>query len=133
MRGQVNTVALWHFSRPVPRGTARGSMTTLGAAQGAASVVVGNVSPSTGTLLAGDMLGLVTTTGRPLLVMVASDCTASGGSVTVPLANRLRAAVTNEAVTWNQPTVPFRLLDTSGVQYSPGRASATSFDFGEAI
>lgn len=133
MRGQVNTVNLYHYVRPVPNGTARGSMVTAGASQGASSVVVTGVTPSNGTLKAGDMLGLLTTGGKPLLVMVASDCTASGGSITVPLANRLRAAVTSSAVTWNMPTVPFRILSTSGVQYEHYSSNATTFDFGEVI
>jgi hypothetical protein len=40
-RGQVNTVNLWHFARPAPRGTARGSLYANAlAAQGAASLQV---------------------------------------------------------------------------------------------
>lgn len=130
MRGQVNTVNLWHFTRPQPRGTVRGTLTLNAAvAQGAASIVLTGCSPSTGTLLAGDMLGV-----SGLLLMVASDCTAVAGVITVPLTNRIRKALSSgAAVTWDKPSAPFRLLATSGVGYQPGRASATSFDFGEAI
>lgn len=130
MRGQVNTVNLWHFSHPRPRGTVRGSL-TLGAnaAQGANSIVVSGCSPSNGTLLMGDMLGV-----GGLLVMVASDCTASGGSVTVPLTNRLRTAKTSgTAVVWDKPTASFRLLSTSGVTFESGISTTASFEFGEAI
>ena len=130
MRGQTNTVYLWHFARPYPRGTARGTITlNASAAQGASSIVLAGISPAAGTLLAGDMLGV-----GGLLVMVASDCTASGGVVTVPITNRLRTAQSSgAAVTWSKPTAPFRLLSTPGVQYVPGMAQGTSFDFGEAI
>jgi len=130
MRGQVNTVALYHFARPVPLGTVRGTLTlNASAAQGASSIVVTGCSPSTGTLLGGDMLGV-----GGLLLMVASDCTASGGVITVPLVNRLRAAQSSGAsVTWSQPTAPFRLLSTTGAQYTPGVLQPVSFDFGEAI
>ena len=130
MRGQVNTVALWHFTRPAPRGTVRGSLTlSASAAQGAASIVVTGCSPSNGTLLAGDMLSV-----GGLLVMVATDCAAVAGVITVPLANRLRVAqASGTVVVWDKPTAPFRLLSHSGVEYSPGRVSPTSFDFGEAI
>lgn len=130
MRGQINTVALWHFVRPQPRGTVRGSLSLSGnAAQGAASISVYGCSPSNGTLLAGDMLGV-----GGLLVMVASDCTASGGSITVPLTNRLRVAKSaGTAVLWDKPTAAFRLLSTSGVHYVPGASDPVSFDFGEAI
>lgn len=130
LRGQTNTCNLWHFTRPAPRGTVRGTLTLLGsAAQGAASLVITGCSPATGTLLAGDMLGV-----GGLLLMVAADATASGGVITVTLANRLRTAQSaGAAVTWDKPTAPFRLLSTSGVQYTPGVAAPVSFDFGEAI
>lgn len=130
MRGQVNTCALWHFTRPAPRGTARGTMTlNASAAQGASSIVVAGVSPSTGTLLAGDMLGA----GGQLL-MVATDCVAVAGIATVPIVNRLRAALSGGAsVTWDRPTAPFRILSTEGVSFVPRRAMPVSFDFGEAI
>lgn len=130
LRGQVNTVNLWHFTRPVPAGTGRGTLTlAANAAQGAASIMVTGCYPATGTLLAGDMLGL-----GGLLLMVAADCTAVAGNLTVPLANRLRSAQTaGAAVSWSKPTAPFRLLSTSGVLYEPGVANPTSFDFGEAV
>jgi len=130
LRGQTNTVALWHFARPQPQGTVRGTLTlNVAAAQGAASIVVTGCSPSTGTLKAGDMLGV-----GGLLLMVASDCTAVAGVITVPITNRLRVALSGGAVvTWNKPTVPFRMLATSGVQYQPAIAMGASFDFGEAI
>ena len=70
-----------------------------------------------------------------LLLMVASDATANGsGVISVSLANRLRVAQSSgAAVTWSAPTVPMRLLQSSGVQYQPGYAGAISLDFAEAI
>lgn len=48
LRGQTNTVALYHFARPVVAGTIAGAKTlSAGAAQGAASVTI----TATGTLL----------------------------------------------------------------------------------
>ena len=130
MRGQTNTVQLWHFGRPQPRGTVRGTLLlNASAAQGASTIVVAGCSPSTGTLLAGDMLGV-----GGLLLMVASDCTASGSVITVPITNRLRTSLSSSAaVTWDKPKGTFRLLSTSGVQYAPGIAGGPSFDFGEVI
>lgn len=129
-RGQVNTVGLHHFVRPVPRGTARGTLTlNANAAQGAASIQIAGCSPANGTLLAGDMLGV-----GGLLLMVASDCTAAGGVITVPITNRLRRALTNgAAVTWDKPAAMFRLIATNGVGYTPGIAGSVSLDFAEAI
>lgn len=127
-RGQVNWVALWHFTRPAPRGTMRGSPTLVGAhAQGAAALSITGGTAG-GTLLAGDMLGV-----GGLLIMVASDVTLNGsGAGTVQLVNRLRAAQSGGAsVTWNKPTANFRLLDFTGVTYAPGVASAPAFTFGE--
>lgn len=130
LRGQVNWVPLWHFTRPAPRGTVRGTLTlNAAAAQGASSIVVTGCSPSTGTLLAGDLVGV-----GGLLLMVATDCTAVAGVITVPITNRLRTALSGGAsVTWDKPTTLFRLLSQSGVQYAPRQVSPTRFEFGEKI
>lgn len=126
MRGQTNTVALYHFARPIVAGTIAGAKTlSASAAQGAASVSI----TATGTLLTGDMIGV-----GGLLLMVAQDCTSSAGVITVPLTNRLRTALSSgAAVTTTQPTANFRLLDTSGVQNTRGWSPPVSFDFGEVI
>jgi hypothetical protein len=130
MRGQTNVVALYHFARSVPRGTARGTILLNGAvSQGASSIVVDGISPSTGTILAGDVLGV----GGQLL-MAAADATASGGGATITLVNRVRTALSdNAAVTWNAPTALFRMLSTTGVSYFRARATGPSFTFGEYI
>ena len=130
MRGQVNTVLLHHFARPSPQGTVRGTLTlNASALQGAASIVVTGCSPSTGTLKAGDMLGV-----GGLLLMVASDCTAVAGVITVPITNRLRVAQNGGvAVTWSSPTAPFRLLSSSGIEYRDMVGNQSTFEFGEAI
>lgn len=132
MRGQTNTVALYHFARPYPTGTMRGTLTlSSAAAQGASSVVVtGGAGQAGTTLLAGDMIGV-----SGLLLMVASDCTANGsGVITVPLVNRLRAGLLiSAAVTWDKPSTMFRLMSTNGVGYAQSITQETSFDFGEAI
>ena len=130
LRGQSNVVALWHFARAQPRGTVRGTLTLNAAvAQGASQIVVAGCSPATGTLLAGDMLGV-----GNLLFMVATDCVAVAGVITVPIVNRVRAALSSGAsVTWSKPTALFRLQSSSVVQYVPMVAQTVSFDFGEAL
>ena len=130
LRGKVNTVALYHFTRPLPLGTLRGSLTlSASAVQGAASVVLTGGSPATGTLLAGDLIGV-----SGLLLQVASDCTAAAGVITVPLVNRLRKALASgAAVTWDRPTAAFRMMSNSGVGTLPDMTGALSFDFAEAI
>lgn len=130
MRGQTNVVALYHLARPAPNGTVRGSLTlSATAAQGAQSIVVTGCSPANGTLLTGDLLGV-----GGLLLMVASDCVASGGVITVPITNVLRSTQSAGAVvTWNKPTATFRLLASSGVKYVAMQSDVASFDFGEKI
>ena len=132
LHGRVNLVSLWNLARPAPRGTMRGTLTlNASAAQGASSVVVtGGAGQAGTTLLAGDLLGV-----SSLLLQVGADCTANGsGVVTVPIANRLRTALSSGAsVTWDKPTAEFRLATHSGVHYGPRSVSATSFDFVEKI
>jgi hypothetical protein len=126
LRGMVNTTPLFHFRRRTPTGTMRGSpVLAAGAAQGAASLSI----TATGTLKAGDMLGC-----GGLLLMVAEDCAASGGTITAPLVNRLRTALAISAsVTWNAPTAPFRLMDNPGVLYVPRWTEPMTLEFREAI
>lgn len=87
MRGASNTIALYHFIRPAPNGTLRGSPVIItAAAQGADEIEIAGVAGE--TLLAGDLIGV-----GGLLLMVASDCTADeDGVMTVPIVNRLRTA-----------------------------------------
>ncbi|MES2973357.1 MAG: hypothetical protein V4757_07095 [Pseudomonadota bacterium] len=129
-RGLSNWVALYHFARQQPLGTARGTMVlNATAAQGAANIVISGVTPSTGTLIPGDMLGC-----GGLLLRVADDCVASAGVITVPIVNRLRYALpSGTSVVWYRPTAMFRLLSRGVVQYGAGVASSTSLEFGEAI
>ena len=130
MRGQANNVALCHYNRKQPSGTVRGTLTlNAAAAQGANSIVIAGCSPSNGTILTGDMLGV-----GGLLLQAASDCVAVAGVCTVPIVNRLRAAQSSgAAVTWSQPTALFRMMATSGVSYTPDGADPISFDFSEVI
>lgn len=130
MRGASNTTPLHHFVRPVPRGTARGTLTlSSAAAQGAGVLQVAGVTPSNGTFLRGDMLG----TGG-LLVMVQASCVAVAGAVTIPIVNRLRVAVASgTSVVWNKPTAPFRLVSKTSVQYQPNITDSVQLEFREAV
>lgn len=130
LRGQVNWAALWHFQHEAPAGTARGTQTlNASASQGASSIEITGVSPSTGTYLAGDLIGV-----SDLLLRVASDCTASGGVITVPITNRLRKALSGGAsVTWWRPTALFRLVSANAMSYSPQLGSALALDWAEYI
>lgn len=129
MRGQTNTVGIWHFARPLPLGTLRGAPTLASPAlQGAGVVVV--QSSSGATLLAGDLIGI-----SGLLLMAQTDAVANGaGVMTVPIVNRLRLALSSgAAVAWQRPLVQCTLVSTSGQQYTPGIAQPVQCDFVERI
>ena len=129
MRGQTNTVGIWHFARPIPRGSLRGLPTLASAAaQGAAAVSVQTVAGV--SLLAGDLIGV-----SGLLLMVQADTVANGaGVMTVQIVNRLRIALlAGAAVKWDRPLVQCRLAGSSGVNYVPGQALPVQCDFAEAI
>lgn len=132
LRNGVNTVNLYHYARPTPRGTMRGTLTLSSSAVINASgiVVTGGAGQAGTTLLAGDILGV-----GGMLVMVQDDATAnSSGIVTLNLVNRLRIAqASGAAVTWNQPVAPFRVTGTPVVLYVGTRMESVSFDFVEAI
>jgi hypothetical protein len=97
-RGGANTTPLWHMGSPVPLGTLGRVYPVAGVSgdvpQGSDLVYLATVPGA--TLLAGDMLRLggdANGTGG-LLVQCAADCVANGvGTITVPLANRVRRAL----------------------------------------
>jgi len=122
MRGQTNTVALYHFARPTPRGTLA-SATYASASQGASSVTL----TGSGTLKAGDLFSA----GGQLL-QVAADVTVST-STSVSIVNRLRAALTSGSITLASPTATFRMINQPAVTYVPGFSETVSLEFAEAI
>lgn len=132
LRGGASWLRMYHFAKPVPRGTARGSMVLSGVvAQGASALTISGVAAGA-TLRAGDMLGH----NSEQLFMVYDDATANGsGVITVSLANRARKAIaSSQAIVWDKPSIPFQLLDTSGVPtaYTRARARGQQAEFVEA-
>jgi hypothetical protein len=122
LRGQTNyrgAVAL--SPGPSVRGTLA-SATAASAAQGASAVVL----TGSGTLKAGDMLGI-----SGLLLQVAADVTV-GTSTSVSIVNRLRSAVSG-TVTLTRPTANFRLTGSPAVSYVPGMSEPVSLDFAEVV
>lgn len=118
-------IALWHLARPLPRGTLQANTTTSASAAEGASAI--SVNATTGlTLLAGDMLSVVTAAGVQL-VQVVADITSSAGVMTgVSFVPPLVAAVNSgAAVVVDKPTSLFRLEEpVVPAVYQAGHAPA---------
>ncbi|MEY2653780.1 MAG: hypothetical protein RLZZ524_808 [Pseudomonadota bacterium] len=101
-------------ARETPAGTARGTMLAVGAhAAGVRTLSIDGISPSTGTLIGGDILSV----GANTLLMVAyAGATASGGAASVPLVSPLPVALSDNApVAWSTPKGIWE-LDEDGLQ-----------------
>ena len=128
MRGQTQVCYLHHFARPRPRGTMRGAPTAQAAGVSWDSLLINTVPGA--SLLPGDMIGV-----SGLLLQARAQAVAGGdGVLQVPLVNRLRKAIpAGQAVVWDRPAAPFRLLAAPAVQYGSGFADSLSLDFAEAV
>lgn len=116
LAGGINKVDIYHWARPIPRGTLRGSPTMKEAtSRGDASLVLTVAAGS--TLEPGDLIGAGTQ-----LFMVRLACAAVGTELTVPLLNRVRGVIAEDsAVVWNKPTVAMVAPELSaGTVYGPG-------------
>lgn len=116
-----NTVSIWHMERPAPRGTQRGAPTlSSSVAQLASTIAIQGTASA--TLLEGDLIGF-----GGQVSMVTANVTANGSGVfsSVPIWPRARAAVSGgSAVTWDKPTVLFRLAEMpAAVNWVPGHVS----------
>lgn len=128
--GQANRVALWHFARPAPRGTMRGSP-TLSATAAAGATTLAITTTALATLLVGDMVKV-----GSQLVQVVTDATADGaGAMSASIRPALRAQVASgSAVTWDRPTGLFLLTQQEvRVPYQPGMGGEIALEFVEVF
>lgn len=124
--GGAQPVALWHFGRPEPLGTMRGSpILNATMAQFSRTMLI----TATGTLVAGDMIGV----GGQLFQV--ADASQGGGLLTVTTVNRSRAQLAaGAAVTWYRPTASFVMVEDSSAFVHAGYGMAgSSFSFVEAV
>lgn len=109
-------VRLYHFVRPAPNGTMRGTPTiTSNASAGATSIAITTTAGA--TLLGGDLIGV----GSQLMQIGYAGATANGGgAMTAPLMLPLRAALTAaQSVVWDRPTATFQLdVGSIDLEYS---------------
>lgn len=128
--GQANRVALWHFARPAPRGTMRGSP-TLSATAAAGATTLAITTTALATLLIGDMVKV-----GSQLVQVVTDATADGaGAMSASIRPALRAQVASgSAVAWDRPTGLFLLTQQEvRVPYQPSWGGEISLEFVEVF
>lgn len=128
--GRANRVALWHFDRPAPRGTMRGSpVLSATAAAGATSLAITTTAGA--TALAGDMFSV----GGQLVQCVANATADGAGAMTMSIRAELRAQVASgSAVTWDKPTATFLLVDTEVyASYDPGSGDEIALQFVEVF
>jgi hypothetical protein len=160
MRGAQNSLSLHHLRRPVPLGTMRDGVSAGWTTSVPSAATWSTSAPATAiwtagdpalrsavaqfataatltcvigaTLIAGDHIGLP----NGQTVRVLADATANGsGDMAIEFAPAARSAMTAYGrVTWNKPTVNFRLRDGAPVpiQWFPGRFDGPTFDLVEA-
>lgn len=144
--GADNAVMVFHWLRPVPRGTLRGTpVVAANTARGAQTIPIsGN-----GSLLAGDLfkvggvvykcLASVFPVNTVQAEAYAADYAANytGGTIStmlVPLVSRVRNALTvGQPVEWDRPTVRCIMTSMShDSAYQPGSMIGSSVDLEEA-
>jgi hypothetical protein len=111
LRGGINDFTMYDFTRPVPVGTMRGTLTlnTSATAWDDSLSITGGAGQAGTTLKAGDWLS-----AGGQLFMVAADATADGsGVVSVDVEPPVRSDIASgQSVTWNKPTATYRISST---------------------
>ena len=127
LAGADDAVLVYHWLRPVPRGTMRGAPTVaVAAVRGDRQIVIA----TTGTLMAGDLFKVGNTVHK-----ARASCTPVGGQLTVPLVARMRKpAVIGDPVGWDHPTVRCVMpaFSHSSAYQAGGVMASTPIDLEEA-
>jgi len=116
LSGGANQIDIWHWIRPMPLGTLRGSPTLkVVTVRGDSTLVLTTAAGA--TLLPGDLIGV-----GSQVFMCRTACAAVANTLTVPCVNRARGVIAEDtAVVWNRPLVPVVMPEMSaGLAYRPG-------------
>ena len=121
LAGGVNQVDIFHWARPQPRGTMRGSPVVQTVASRGNDTLMLTVA-SGATLLAGDLFHAGTQ-----VFMVRTNCAAVSTTLTVPLVNRVRGTIAEaSSVVWDRPLLSVVAPELSaGLVYRPGMTLPT--------
>lgn len=129
LRGQAHRFTCFDFSAPVPRGTMRGTLTTVGStAAGATTITItGGGGQAGATWLVGDKFAVA---GELKIVVLAATANGSG-QVTLTFEPPMRATVaTGAAVTWDRPLATFMLAGPEAGKDADGsKPGAAQIDF----
>lgn len=110
LRGAANNVSLPHFARPVPRGTARGTLTLASsAAQGASSISIAGVRAGPNLLTHSQAIDDASWT--------KADCTATASGTTDPLGGGTSELITENTTAGAGRFVAKSLAWTAGTTY----------------
>lgn len=134
LTGGVDRVRCWHFGRPQPAGTLRGSpVVATGAVRGDTTLAITTTAGA--TVKAGDMLAVALAAGGTQLIQMAADGMANGsGALTLALVTHIRNTVNvGAAITWNRPTAEFVMpASRAAASYRPGVQEGAVFELDEA-
>lgn len=129
--GGANDVELYHFARPVPTGSLRGTPALQSPMLKLAnSFVLTGCAPGS-TLYAGDMIGLAS----QLLQVRANAIANAGGQMTVLTVNRSRALVdAGTLAVWDRPKARFAISEQAGsFPHSAGIMAGSSWELDEVV
>jgi hypothetical protein len=131
LRGTAHTFRIWHMGRPMPYGTLRGSpLVAVSHPMGANSITMNNVVVGA-TLIAGDMLGITTSTGLVQLCQVTTSLAVadSNGDIFTTITPPLRhIANAGAAVFWSRPTAEFVLTSLPNLTESPAASDGFTIE-----
>lgn len=128
LQGGRHTCEFGHIARPLPRGNLPTTTTLKVSALKGSNVVV--VNATTGhTIKEGDFFEV-----GGLLLQCSEDAISIADSLTIPVINSLRNALTEAlTVTFHNPKIKWRLSSASGVGFTVGYSSSVSLSFVENI
>lgn len=132
LRGRVNHLEAWDVGKPVPLGTLRGDIVTVGShPKGATQIQMQSPGQAQKTLVPGDWLQLGSGLGTSQLVKVVDPAVSDmEGNLTVTVEPPLRLAFpSGTAVTWDRPTAFYKnTQDATSWTYERAIQGGFSFD-----
>lgn len=131
LEGQKNQLSLWDMSRPVPKGTMRGSPTVYaGMTRGSKSLSL-HTGVASCTLEPGDLLGIGLGLSQQVVMVTQSAVANGSGDITFSFQPALRNDFSSgTTMTWDRPRALFRSQTPDfGWSYETAVVSGFSLNF----